>query len=114
MGTFDSGIRSLATQLDDHLEAKREFQLMQEVESEAITAERDACKRDVCTYCGGRGPTHKTSVIGPNEAGNYVHEPTRGYASKGSGDGPRLCDATAIFIRERYEAAKKAQRASKA
>lgn len=62
------------------------------------------CAEDICTYCGGRGPTHHREVVGPNEAGNYVHEPTRDYAS--SGGGLRLCSASPIFSRTALQAAR--------
>ena len=45
--------------------------------------------RDVCPICGGRA--RGDAKMGPNEAGNYTH-------------GGRLCPATAIWTRLKYEA----------
>lgn len=53
-----------------------------------------AC-RDVCMYCGKRAPGAGPAT-GPNEAGNYVHL-QQGYP-------PRLCAATSIHSRIRFEA----------
>lgn len=66
--------------------------------SEAIAAmkERELCKRDVCSCCGSRALRYKRIPDGPNVAGNYTHQ---------SLDDPGasiMCEASAIFARERF------------
>lgn len=58
---------------------------------------RQECKEDVCMYCGGRSPQYFKRAVGPNDAGNWVHNPVTGYAGQ-----TVLCKASAIFARERY------------
>lgn len=67
-----------------------------ELESQ-ISAERQKCKEDVCMHCGKRTPQVNPIPMGPNSAGNWVHD------DHGT---PRLCGASAIFSRERFEKGK--------
>lgn len=68
-----------------------------------LAALRDAAQL-VCSYCGERAfPDDKQThvPVGPNEAGNYVHE----HAPVVPGGRPRpvLCTATSIWALVRFE-----------
>lgn len=60
-------------------------------------AERKLCKQNVCMYCGGRALGYDRIPDGPNDAGNWTHQPTRKEYSI------VLCQASAIFAREKFE-----------
>lgn len=65
--------------------------------ADAERREADRCAKDVCMYCGGRalGYSH---VIGPNQAGNYIHA-----TPKATGEDV-LCRASGIYSRLRAQA----------
>lgn len=64
-----------------------------------IQEERELCKRDVCMYCGGRALGYRRVPDGPNEAGNWTHQ----YTTTQRSQDRVLCEASAIFARERFE-----------
>lgn len=103
--------------MKDRLKFKEQFELLDDPQGlytetrNAVRAEeRERCAKDVCMYCGGCCPTHETQVEGPNSAGNYTHRPRSGYAV--GGGGPRLCNATSLWSRHRYEIAEAASKSA--
>lgn len=64
-----------------------------------MNQEREMCKRDVCMYCAGRCPGYNSTPDGPNDAGNWTHA----HRSVARGEDRKLCLASAIFARERFE-----------
>lgn len=67
---------------------------MSESERLAVQAE---CARDVCAECGGRATAWHPEVSGPNDAGNYTHGHRARPATR------KLCGASSIWARIRYE-----------
>lgn len=64
-----------------------------------LQQERDRCKKDVCDACGGRALQWEQRVVGPNDAGNYVH------LYRGQPQRSMLCVASSIFARDRFDKA---------
>mgnify|MGYP001580384293 CR=1 FL=1 len=65
--------------------------------ADAERREAERCAKDVCMYCGGRALGH-LPVIGPNQAGNYIHA-----TPKATGEDV-LCRASGIYSRLRAQA----------
>ena len=65
--------------------------------ADAERREAERCAKDVCMYCGGRALGY-SPVIGPNQAGNYIHA-----TPKATGKDV-LCRASGIYSRLRAQA----------